>query len=97
MTFFLSHIRLTRDQKKKADLMKLKMAAPQTTVSRKRQRKPSTADPEDDDDINDTASVSSVKTRSSTRSKKSIEDLTPVRQSKRLKVRSFSAPKFTFI
>lgn len=63
------------------------------TVSRKRQRKPSTA--EDDDEISDTASVSSTKTRSSTKSKKSRDNLTPVRQSQRLREKEESLEKMS--
>lgn len=59
---------------------------PPAIVSRKRQRKGAAVDPEDDD-ISDTASVASSKTNVSTRSRKSIDSSTPLRQSKRLLVR----------
>ncbi|KAG4065759.1 hypothetical protein HA402_012437 [Bradysia odoriphaga] len=88
--------RLTRRQKKfmaeVAERSKLMVAPPTTPVSRKRPRRNSTADA-DDDDISDTASVASSKTNASARSRKSTESLTPVRQSKRLLEKEGSVDK----
>lgn len=70
---------------KAAEIAKM-VPPPPAIVSRKRQRKGAAVDP-DDDDISDTASVASSKTNVSTRSRRSVDPSTPVRQSQRLLVR----------
>lgn len=86
------NFRLTRGQRaimaKASETAKM-IPPPTTPISRKRQRKGASVEP-DDSDISDTASVASSK---SAKSRKSVEPSTPVRHSQRLMEKEGSVDK----